>query len=97
MANAPSITPWWWLSFVDDRRPKGQKSLGISIVQGSTLEDAVRVAHRLGCNPGGEVAGKVLPAHLLPFMEHRNRLHPPEDARDLANLIDMMATLGGMQ
>ena len=40
----------YWLSFADDDR-----LLGVAFVEGMTAIDAVREAHSLGCNPGGEV------------------------------------------
>lgn len=56
--------PLWWLSFVDpdrapaieDQRPGGPSFLGVAIVQAPTYLEAIREAHRLGINPGGEVA-----------------------------------------
>lgn len=55
----------WWLSFVDKEqcappgqgKPGGTGFLGVSIVSASSYVEAVRQAHRLGCNPGGEVQG----------------------------------------
>jgi len=43
---------YWWLSFSDE------KNLGIAIVEmpkGSHGIEAIKEAHRLGINPGGEV------------------------------------------
>lgn len=51
----------YWLSFVDDERPKGSQFLGAAIVEAENSLDAVRVAHHLGCNPGGEVAIRKFP------------------------------------
>ncbi len=48
---------WWWLSFCDSDRPTGEQFLGACVVDGGTMPDAVRNAHHLGCNPGGEVMG----------------------------------------
>jgi hypothetical protein len=45
----------YWLSFCDGDLPKGQQFLGVAIVRGSNLEEAVSEAWRLGINPGGEV------------------------------------------
>ena len=55
-------TALWWLSFCDGSLPKGSQWLGACIVHAETFLDAVRVAHRLGCNPGGQVAGGEIPA-----------------------------------
>ena len=48
---------YWWLSFVDADQPAGQRHLGCCIVLGDSMIDAVRCAHMLDCNPGGEVVG----------------------------------------
>jgi len=56
--------PLWWLSFVDPdkapplelQEPGGPSFLGVAIVQAPTYLEAIRRAHRLGINPGGEVA-----------------------------------------
>jgi hypothetical protein len=46
---------WWWLSFCDTERPKGQQFLGACIVRGRGVAMATITAHLHGCNPGGEV------------------------------------------
>lgn len=47
----------WWLSFVDpDRRP-GDRFVGAVCVRAATMPEAIGIAHRLGINPGGRVAG----------------------------------------
>lgn len=46
---------WWWLSFADGKRPRGDQFLGACLVQASDGIDAVRTTHRMGLNPGGEV------------------------------------------
>jgi hypothetical protein len=69
---------YFWLSFVDDDKPKGSKSLGIAIVRADDMVQAVHKAWETGCNPGGEIAGmgpfkminapdefKALPLHTL--------------------------------
>lgn len=45
----------WWLSFADPDRPTGQQFLGACIVRAVDEISAVKVAHALGINPGGEV------------------------------------------
>ena len=51
------VHPWWWLSFCDPDLPEGQAFSGVVLVQAPDFLEAVRFAHRLGINPGGEVAG----------------------------------------
>jgi hypothetical protein len=56
----------WYLSFVDteisksipleEQRPGGPSWLGACIVPAMDATSAVAAAHRLGCNPGGQVA-----------------------------------------
>lgn len=46
-----------WLSFCDPQRPKGKQFLGVVIVWAYGFVDAADKAHRMGINPGGEVAG----------------------------------------
>jgi hypothetical protein len=49
-------TPYFWLSFVDDRRPVGDQFIGACIVQAWDDAGAIEVAWDPGCNPGGQVA-----------------------------------------
>lgn len=51
---------FWYLSFADPRKPKGQQWLGAVIVEAPNFIRAVDRAHLLGINPGGEVKGWVL-------------------------------------
>lgn len=55
---------WWYLSFTDPDTPPadppvpgGPSWLGACYVKASNIGTAVMEAHRLGCNPGGQVAG----------------------------------------
>jgi hypothetical protein len=62
----PSPPAWWYLSFVDpevaatiptgQETPGGRSWLGSCYVQAANGPQACAEAHRLGCNPGGEVA-----------------------------------------
>jgi hypothetical protein len=45
----------WWLSFADESRPRGQRFLGVAIVEAEDELTAVRKTHALGINPGGSV------------------------------------------
>lgn len=64
-----------WLSFCDPDRAKGQQFLGVAIVEARDFRAAVQIAHRIGCNPGGEVLGYPLAddGPLVP-MAFRDRL-----------------------
>jgi hypothetical protein len=52
---------YYSLSFADPARPEGQRFLGVCIVEAMTLQDAIMRAWELGINPGGEVAGFLVP------------------------------------
>lgn len=52
---------WWWLSFAD-----GEQFLGVAVIRAGSFPEAIRVAHILGCNPGGEVHGEVLERDTIP-------------------------------
>jgi hypothetical protein len=47
---------YYWLSFVDDARPEGDRFLGGCLVQASSPKEAVVEAWHQQCNPGGEAA-----------------------------------------
>jgi hypothetical protein len=87
----------FWLSFVDEDRPEGDRFLGVAIVQvteadvaavlpqlnaqfphrlpdSEWIAAATRKAHRLGCNPGGQVMSLELHAGEVPPAIWLNRL-----------------------
>ena len=64
----------WWLSFVDPHKPEGAQFLGCCIVEAHDFIGAVRVAHALGCNPGGEVQGLDIPAEMQIDRKYLERL-----------------------
>lgn len=73
---------WWWLSFATKER-----HLGIALVKATDMVTAVREAHRLGCNPGGEVAGWPIPANLglgEPNQKWTNRVLTREEADEMS-------------
>lgn len=62
------LVTYWWLSFVDRIDQAVAVQLGVAIVPATSLEDAIDASHRMGCNPGGEVAGHPLPSHVrIPY------------------------------
>lgn len=91
MRNVPSTkSGWWWLSFCDRSRPSGSQFIGVAIVEGTDLLDAIRAASHLsddcGCNIGVEVSGGELP-DITPVPEaDRNRLLSRDRARELAKV-----------
>lgn len=50
--NQPAL---WWMSFCDPDKPKGQRLLGVAIVEAPGLFHAHQKAWALGINPGGEM------------------------------------------
>lgn len=59
---------WFWLSFAEGR------FLGAAIVQAQGAMHAIEKAHRLGINPGGEVASWELPPDVTIPDEAQDRL-----------------------
>ena len=51
----PAEMGWWYLSFVGD-----DGWLGACCVEADSIQDAAHIAHKAGCNPGGEVLGLAL-------------------------------------
>jgi hypothetical protein len=57
----------WWLSFCDPAKPDGQSFIGACVVQipdvpypgghDDALQNALRIAYLMDCNPGGDVRG----------------------------------------
>lgn len=77
---AKEMLPWWWLSFADGEKPKGEQFLGACLVQGATLPDAIKEAWRLKINPGGEVMSGELGGYPVDVPEKwANRLLSHED------------------
>ena len=69
----PGPDRWWWLWFVDAAKTKAEQFLGVAIVEGATLRDAIEVTGALGINPGGRVAS-VACTRRVPNASWRNRL-----------------------
>lgn len=55
---------WWWMSFVDNDRPEGDKFVGACIVQAHGVVTAAMQAHDKKCNPGGAVQAVPFPEHV---------------------------------
>lgn len=75
----PVETPsgWFYLSFAD------ATFLGACIVQANDFLMAVRVAHMLGINPGGEVRGHEIPEGAVYDPKYRNRLLSRIDLQEM--------------
>lgn len=73
---------WWWLSFADGNLPEGEQFLGVAIVPGGGIMEAVLNAKFLGCNPGGEVMGIQIPDEHVPHERYRHRLLSKQDLEE---------------
>ena len=67
---------WLLLYFTDQTRPKGQRFLGVAIVEGTDVVTAAQRAYALGINPGGTVLCYDSMPHNPSF---RNRLITDDD------------------
>ena len=74
----PGPGRWWWLCFVDGAKAEGEQFLGVAVVEGATLRDAIELAGALGINPGGKVAS-VACTRFVPAAKWRNRVLTREE------------------
>lgn len=74
-----------WLSFCDSDRPEGEQFLGAAIVPGTNVLEGAMSATILHCNPGGEVVGIPIQAHMFDAIPplYLHRLLSREQAKDL--------------
>lgn len=54
-------TKLWWLSFAEDKPPKGRGFRGVVLMWAPTFGQAYERVNQLAINPGGEVLGKDAP------------------------------------
>lgn len=84
--QASELLPLWWLSFCDASKPSGSQFLGLVLVRGVDMVQALKVAHILGINPGGEASGIACDPAVLARLsfdleaEYANRLIGKEEA-----------------
>lgn len=72
---------WWWLSFVDNSRPEGDKFIGACIVKAHGVITAAKEAHAQKCNPGGEVGAMPFP-DFVDLTEWANRILTREQCKE---------------
>lgn len=80
----------WWLSFSKDGTNQGA-----AVVEAESLEDAIRVSWREGCNPGGSVSAYGLTdaaREKIPevFELERNRLYTAGQLKALGVVLKMI-------
>ena len=85
----PDSSGWFWLSFVDPRRPEGSRFLGVAIVGPvSDFREAIPLSHVRGCNPGGQVCGHpVIGDIALVPVAFRHRLLTLEESRHVDTML----------
>ena len=83
----PGPGRWWWLSFCDSFKPEGEQFLGVAIVEGKTLREAIETAEALGVHPGGRVAS-VACTLFVPASVWRNRLLSREEVIAAGNTME---------
>ncbi len=89
MPEPANILPLWWLSFCDASKPAGSQFLGLVLVRGVDMVQAVKVAHVLGINPGGQVKGiecdpQVMARLSFSLEDFANRILDRREAQTLA-------------
>lgn len=83
LANEREAEPrWFYLSFVDDDRPKGDRFIGACWVKAGGPTIALQKAHMLGCNPGGHVMTSQLAFQSDPPEHSAGKLHCDRDEID---------------
>lgn len=70
--------PYYYLSFCDTTKPKGEHFLGCAIVEAPNVDSAILESHVRKINPGGEVAIVDLGVEVLPpeYIDWLNRFTP---------------------
>jgi hypothetical protein len=77
MTDPTTPTGWFYLSFAEETFK------GACIVKAATFLEAVREAHRLKINPGGQVRGHQIPEDAVYDPKYRNRLLSKEDLQEM--------------
>lgn len=70
---------WFWFSFADPAKPKGEQFLGGCWAEGDHPMAALRETHRRGINPGGEVQISELDSRQAPPEQERWKLLQRDD------------------
>lgn len=89
----PGPGHWWWLCFCDTDKPENHQFLGVTVVEGTTLREAMELATSLGINPGGRVAS-VACTRFVPAPRWRNRLLTREEVIAAGNDMEAAEKIG---
>lgn len=75
---------WFYMSFVNESAPEGERWVGGSMVLATDLQDAIVEAWKFGVNGGGQVAGVALPEGMQPAaMDAYRLITDADEARNL--------------
>jgi len=77
--------PTYWISFMDQSRPVGQKSV-VAIIEAEDADKALASASAQGLHPGGDATIDDI-THRAPEAEWYNRLLDSKQARDVNRLM----------
>lgn len=77
------IEPWWYLSFAGEEGFLG----GVVVGPAGGIAEAVQLARRRNCNPGGEVLGCPIPPTLVPPERFRFRLMDKEQVQEMETAV----------
>jgi hypothetical protein len=73
---------WFWISFADPDKPEGDQFLGVVVVQGGGMQEAIQNAWSMGINPGGQVMAFELLDDEVPDEQYRRRLMSKEELEE---------------
>ena len=76
----------FWVSFLDDARPVGQKPVGVVIVEAETPEAALTSITQKSLHPGGAATIEDI-THRAPSSEWFDRLLSGKEFRDVTRLM----------
>ena len=68
LCELPDDAPWWWLSYASQEGP-----LGVVVVRGADILDAMVRARLMGIRPGGQVVGREVPDQFLSVITNEER------------------------
>lgn len=91
MTEGEATTKFFWMSFCDSDKPKGSQFLGVILVRGVDIQDAMTNSWLMGINPGGEVAFMAMD---IPYsqvnMKFVNRLLGMDQAKEAQRWVEQI-------
>jgi hypothetical protein len=89
IADIKTTTSYWWMSFCNADKPKGERFLGGLIIKADSDLEAIKRSHFLELNPGGEVLFYKIPEQYherIPMDWIETRLISKKECEDLERL-----------